>query len=62
MTKVPKIHELKIEDDVLRSSINSIVQAMSQLEALRGDDHSKLTNTLAGLTELLSLLTPHLED
>ncbi len=62
MANVEKIHELKIEDDVLKCSINSVVQSMSMLEALRGGDESKLTNTLAGLTELLSHLTPHLEE
>jgi hypothetical protein len=62
MANVPKIHELKIEDEILKCSINSVVQAMSMLEVLRSDDQSKLTNILAGLTELLSHLTPHLEE
>ncbi len=60
MANVPKIHELKIEDDVLKSSINAISQALNELEV--NNDQQRVRMITAALVELLGHLTPCLEE
>lgn len=61
MANVEKIHEVKLPDDVLRYSINSITQALNEFEETDNNrDHLRYVK--AGLTELLAYLTPNLED
>lgn len=60
MANLEKIHELKLDDDVLRSSINGISQALLMLESI--EVGHRINSTKAALAELLAHLTPHLED
>lgn len=61
MTKVEKIHEVKIPDDTLKYGIDAIANALTDLEESGLDQH-KLKEIRRGLMELLMCLTPLLHD
>ncbi len=62
MTKVEKTYEVSLDELQLRCSIDAITQTLSQMDYLGPEDSPQTRAQKAALIDLLSLLTPHLNN